>query len=863
MEPSLLNRQTGNAVCGVNTIYSSSQILDYDCYLNNFSLDYKHEGSYIVVGNTPPASGWVIYLSVIRQQMSLFMVECLETLVKFKSSFILPANSTTHTLILDGGFGYSEIGKVITIYPHSQEDAAVIAGQLIELTKGFVGPEIPAAFHLRGIVYAGVKEEQSVNLKWPFDLITRRLSPKKIKWLKGYFIVHLLKGDAKGSVYKCLNVKTWTDVHWCLIKQGLAYQCSDDHGRNIRHRLEWQHELLKKLQGAIPLPKPLEYFEWQGNAYLVTEFVSGQNINETIIATQAGLVWLSMPVLPKRQLIKILLAIIEIINQFHISGLVHRDINPGNFLIRENGEIIAIDIELVYDYCSGKPDPAFAYGTPGYISPQQQRQEIPCVQDDIYGLGGLMIKVFTGLSPTKFLKADSEMLFENLTFFTGNERVAFMICSCLEEDSTMRPDIRSIKHTLEVYDALLLTEASNHKLRAESETRVNINDIIQKAINGLNLPQLRNAMGYWVSRNTRSADQILNEFKFSESSLGFANGVSGIIYVLAKADKSGFDITGLHDLIYHNYKLLDTNSDTGIVDYGDYFFGAAGITVGINAMIASGLLENSVNNNNMIYRALNGTVSGLSIAAGLAGKGLAILNCQSGSKLPNLYAMVSAIVGTIIKEQKPDGSWDIREDESQKKGIKLYSLSYGIAGVIYFLLAYYEKYEDTKVRSAIIKSLYWLKRQRKNIDGKPLWPVSNKNRSVDPWFEFGFTGVALTYIKAYQVLKIQDYKDVAASALHHHPKNISSNYITYANGLSGLGDVFLYAYRVFGDEDWLNRAGHIANLLCHLFRQPDDNSIYWLESNHTDPASDLMAGNAGIIHFLIGYADHERIRTLL
>jgi serine/threonine protein kinase len=859
MEPSLLNSQTGNSVYGADTINKGSQILGYDYYLRKFNLNYKLEGAYIKVGDTPPGFGWVIYISVIRQQMPQFMEKSLEKLLQLNSSFTLPANSGVHTLILDGGFGYAEIGKVIAIYPYSEEDAAAIAGELIELTKGFAGPDIPAAFHLRGVVYAGVKQGESVTFKWPFDSITRPLYPKTKKWLKQYFTVQQLKGDAKGSVYKCLNVKRWTNIHWCLIKQGLAYQCSDDHGRTIKHRLEWQHELLKKLEGKIPLPKTFEYFEQQGDAYLVTEFVSGQNLNETITALQAGVVWVAIPVVSKRQLIKILLAIIDIIDQFHTYGLVHRDINPGNFLIRENGEIVAIDIELVYNYCSGQPDPAFAYGTPGYISPQQQRQEIPCIKDDIYGLGGLMIKFFTGISPTKLINANSETLFKNLSFFTGNERVAFMICSCLEDDSTMRPDMKSIKHTLEVYDALLLTDASNHKVRAESQTRVTINDIIQKAINALNLPQLRNAMGCWVARNAPSGDQILNELKVYECSAGFTNGFSGIIYLLAEADRSGFDITGLYDLIYHNYKMLDID----IVNNGDYFFGTAGIAVGVNAMITAGLLENSVSNNDMAYRALNGKVNGLSVANGLAGKGLALLNCQSNSKLPNLYAMVSAIAGTIIKEQKPDGSWDIKENENQKIGIKLYSLSYGIAGIIYFLLEFYQKYEDTKVRSAIIKSLDWLKLQRKDFDGKLLWPVSNKNRSVDPWFEFGFTGIALTYTKAYHVLKMPDYKDVAISSLYNHPENISSNYIMYANGLSGLGDVYLYAYRVFGDEEWLKRAGHIVNLLCHLFRQPDDNSIYWLESNHTDPASDLMAGNAGIIHFLISYAEREKMQIFL
>lgn len=836
---------------------------DYEAFFKTGEVKYHISSPYIIVAHEQPYYGWVLYLSVIRQQaLSLFNL-LIPKLQMMSVPFEIPESGATHASILDGGLGYERIGKVICIYPYNDENALFIANELIELTREFAGPEIPTAIHLRGIVYTGIIHGEGLNFNWPFISIAKPLYPKTKRWLKKYFIVQQLKGDAKGNVYKCLNVTKWTNIHWCVVKQGLAYQCADDHGRTVKDRLEWQYELLKDFEGKIPLPKALEYFEQQGDAYLVTEFVSGQNLYEKINALQAGVAWMGISLESKLRLVKILLAIIEIIDQFHACGLVHRDINPGNFLIRENGEIVAIDIELVYDDCSDMPDPAFSYGTPGYISPQQQQQQIPEIEDDIYGLGGLMIKIFTGISPTKFVDADSDMLFKNIVFLIGNHRVASMICSCLHSDRSMRPDIKSISHTLEVYDALILTGFAKTNFLADRKIHADINGIIQKAINAFTLPELCNAMGYWVSKSASSDNRIANEFRAYQCSTGFATGVSGIIYLLAEADRSGFDITGLHDLIYHNYEMLNANGEFVTGNNGDYFGGTAGIAVCINGMITSGLLENSVINNDLIYKALNRPVNGLCIATGLAGKGLAILNCQSNSKLPNLYAMVSAIVGTLIKEQKTDGSWDIKETENQKKGIKLYSFSYGISGIIYFFLAYYEKYGDTKVKSAIIKSLDWLKRQRKDFEGKLFWPVSSKINSVDPWFEFGFTGIALAYIKAYEVLKIPYYKDLAINTLHHHPENISSNYLMYSNGLSGLGEVYLFAYKIFEDDEWLKRAGHIVNMLSHLYRQPDDNSIYWLESNHSNPATDFMAGNAGIIHFLISYANPERMRMPL
>ncbi len=130
-----------------------------------------------------------------------------------------------------------------------------------------------------------------------------------------------------------------------------------------------------------------------------------------------------------------------------------------------------------------------------------------------------------------------------MVFLIGNHSVASVICSCLHDNRSLRPDIKSISHTLEVYDALLLSGYPKSKFLADGKVHADINDIIQKAINAFLLPELRNAMGYWVSKSASSDNRIANEFKAYQCSAGFANGISGIIYLLAEADRSGFDIT--------------------------------------------------------------------------------------------------------------------------------------------------------------------------------------------------------------------------------------------------------------------------------------------------------------------------------
>ncbi len=63
------------------------------------------------------------------------------------------------------------------------------------------------------------------------------------------------------------------------------------------------------------------------------------------------------------------------------------------------------------------------------MSPEQQAALPPTIQDDIYGLGALMVGFFTGFSPIKFNTEDPTELPNNLTFFIGERTVAEMIVS--------------------------------------------------------------------------------------------------------------------------------------------------------------------------------------------------------------------------------------------------------------------------------------------------------------------------------------------------------------------------------------------------------------------------------------------------
>jgi len=84
----------------------------------------------------------------------------------------------------------------------------------------------------------------------------------------------------------------------------------------------------------------------------------------------------------------------------HASGWVHRDVKPGNLLLRPDGSVALADFGNAAAIGERPATPAGTIiGTPVYAAPEQSRGEAAAPAADVYSLGVVLFEWLTGAPP--------------------------------------------------------------------------------------------------------------------------------------------------------------------------------------------------------------------------------------------------------------------------------------------------------------------------------------------------------------------------------------------------------------------------------------------------------------------------------
>jgi hypothetical protein len=199
-------------------------------------------------------------------------------------------------------------------------------------------------------------------------------------------IVEKLSTSGTYSIYRALPKSSTDDSHSVLVKV-TALDAGDDDTFVQRFRREIS------ITSELNHPNIIRVHGWgeeKGELYYATDLVRGKSLRTKILP--GGLLL--------KDFLHIFKQICEGLGYAHDNGIVHRDVKPENIYINDHGRVIITDFTIAKGFAHVEiTTSSMAFGTPGYMAPEQLQGATLDPRSDQYSLGVVAYELLAGCKP--------------------------------------------------------------------------------------------------------------------------------------------------------------------------------------------------------------------------------------------------------------------------------------------------------------------------------------------------------------------------------------------------------------------------------------------------------------------------------
>ncbi|WP_328864776.1 class IV lanthionine synthetase LanL [Streptomyces sp. NBC_00304] len=832
------------------------------------------------------AQGWKLHVSATVASAPAVLAKSLDVLLRDESAFKFAQSLDQVSALNSRSTPRGSSGKFITVYPRSDGDAIRLAQKLHRATAGLAGPRIlsdrpyaaDSLVHYRYGAFAGRQRlSESGLLVWCIedpdgnpveDERTGHYAPPS--WaacpfpasmpeaprtaeaasgpvlLGGRFAVReAIRQTNKGGVYRGTDVTTGAPV---VIKETRPHVEADASGRDVRDWLRAEASALERLTGSGLAPEALALFEHGRHLFLAQSEIPGVPLR----------VWVAehfRDVGSERYRVDALAQVarlVELVEAAHAHGCVLRDFTPGNVMVRPDGELRLIDLELAV-VADGSPLPT-RVGTPGFSAPERLADAPVATTADYYSLGATICFVLAGKVPN--------LLPEEPAARSDQERLAGWLTACAESlqlaDSLVDMVLGLMRDVpAERWNPSLAREALQqagaparpglHSADRTARTALTIRtDSPQDTVTGL--------VAHLVDSMTPADERRLwpVSTKAGETDpCTVQQGAAGVLAVLTRYCEHVND-PRVPPLLATAGRWIADRTDTRSTRPGLHFGGRgtawalydAGRAIDDRALVDHALALALAPQESTLHH---------DITHGTAGSGMAALHFWHRSGDPRFAELAVDAADRLVRaaRREPSGvSWAVpAEALSGEAGKRYLGFAHGSAGIGCFLLSAALVSRRPEHLDLAVEVGEHLANSAVLVGRAAQWPAQAADLPTAPYWCHGAAGIGTFLVRLWQVTGDDRFGDLARRSARSVTERASRAPLSQCHGLAGNGDFLLDMAVATGDPDYRAKAEELARLITAEGARRHGHVVF--PNEYGDVSTSWSDGSAGTLAFLL------------